>query len=487
MPPMPQRPQPRRAAGPESPLGNAIQPPRQQPLYETVREWTERYLEGPVYSRPARKRVAVLVAGLIAGEQATVSHWAGTVAGLAISGAQEESIVRRLQRIVDDARLDPERLLPTLFRAWLPELLAGVIAAHAANEGSGPGHHRRFRPLHLVLDESSKTDQVHLLVVGLAYQGLVLPLGVRCWPQNTPLPEGEYWTQVSRLLCEVQTVLPPVLRDHVVLLADRGFGHPRLIDLLGVLGWAYVLRTQDQVRLQLPDGTTTPLRSLVTRPGQVWLGGSTTDGAATTAPVAPVAVFKAAGWRTCQVVALWAAGQAAPWLLLTDLPARATRWRDYARRWAIERLFLAWKSHGWDLEASGLRTPAQVGRLVSGLVLATWWRIALALPVCLSHLAALSARAAHRLPPPDTPLQLPLPGLPGLPGLSPSADDLAPPGAAPPPARPWAAKFSLFTWGIKVIRATACRSETPALCWTFPFWQAPVWSAHCARVASPAA
>jgi hypothetical protein len=414
---MPQRTQTRRAAGPGSP----IHPPRRQPLYETVQEWTERYLEGPGYSRPARKRVAVLVAGLIAGEQATVSQWAGTVAGLAISPAQEESIVRRLLRLLDDARLDPERLLPTLFRAWLPDLLAGVIAAHAANAGSGAGHHRRFRPLHLVIDESSKTDQVHLLVVGLVYQGLVLPLGVRCWPQNTPLPEGEYWTQVSSLLCEVQTVLPPVLRDHVVLLADRGFGHPRLIDLLGVLGWAYVLRTQDQVRVHLPDGTTTPLRSLVTRPGQVWLGGSTTEG---TAATAPVAVFKAAGWRTCQVVAIWAAGQPVPWLLLTNLPARATRWRDYAQRWAIERLFLAWKSHGWDLEASGLRTPAQVGRLVSGLVLATWWRIALALPVCLSHLASLSARAARRLPPPDTPLQLPLPG------LSPGVDGLAPPVSA---------------------------------------------------------
>ena len=470
---MPQRSLTRRAAEFGSPREAA-----QQPLYETVREWTERYLEGPEYSRPARKRVAVLVAGLLAGERATVSQVAETVAGLALSGAQEESIVRRLLRILDDARLDPERLLPALFRAWLPELLAGVIAAHAANVGSGAGHHRRFRPLHLVLDESSKTDQVHLLVVGLAYQGLVLPLGVRCWSQNTALPEGEYWTQVSSLLCEVQTVLPPVLRDHVVLLADRGFGHPRLIDLLGVLGWAYVLRTQDQVRVQLPDGTTTPLRGLVTRPGQVWLGGSTTAEAAATTPVA---VFKGAGWRTCQVVALWATGQAAPWLLLTDLPARATRWRDYARRWAIERLFLAWKSHGWDLEASGLRTPAQVGRWVSGLVLATWWRIALALPVCLRHLAALAARAARRLPPPDAPLQLPLPG------LSPDLDELAPPVAAPSSARPWAAKFSLFTWGIKVIRATVCRSETPALCWTFPFWEVPLWSTHCARVASPAA
>jgi hypothetical protein len=49
-----------------------------------------------------------------------------------------------------------------------------------------------------------------------------------------------------------------------------------------------------------------------------------------------LAVFKKAGWRHAQVVAVWAVGQAEPWLLVTSLRATATRWRDYAQRWAIE-------------------------------------------------------------------------------------------------------------------------------------------------------
>jgi hypothetical protein len=345
-------------------------------------------------------------------------------------------------------------------------------------------------PVRLVLDESSKEDQVHLLVLGLAYQGIVLPLAVRCWPQTAPLPEGEYWTPVGSLLWEVHGLLPPVLREHVLVLADRGYGSPRWIDLLQSLNWSYVVRSQEQTRVCLPDGTICPLRDLAPRPGAVWLGGFTQLEAAAAAPARdePLAVFKNAGWRLCRVVAVWAVGQPSPWLLLTNLPAEAARVRDYAQRWAIERLFLTWKAHGWDLEASGVRDPARVGRLLTGLVLATWWRLALALPACLDHLTDLADRAAGRgeraARPGHFPVQLPLPWpvdavTPSLPLPSVSPADRSP--------RPWAAKFSLLTWGAKVARRTALRSQTPALCWTFPWWEAPLWSAECHRVyAQPA-
>jgi hypothetical protein len=221
----------------------------------------------------------------------------------------------------------------------------------------------------------------------------------------------------------------------------------------------------------------------------VWLGGSTQlealeAAAAATAREAPLAVFKNAGWRFCRVVAVWAVGQPSPWLLLTNLPAEAARVRDYAQRWAIERLFLTWKAHGWDLEASGVRDPARLGRLLTGLVLATWWRLALALPACLDHLTDLADRAACRGGRAARPVQLPLPWpvdavTPSLPLPSRSPADRSP--------RPWAAKFSLLTWGAKVARRTALRSQTPALCWTFPWWEAPLWSAECHRVyAQPA-
>ncbi len=166
------------------------------------------------------------------------------------------------------------------------------------------------------------------------------------------------------------------------------------------------------------------------------------------------------------MVAAWAPDQAEPWLLLTTRPGTPAQLQEYARRWAIERLFLSWKSHGWDLEACGVTDPARLMRLVTGLALATWWRLACALPAVQAPLAALTP--GPRPPHPNArPRQLPLPW-------------------SPRPPRPWVAKFSLLTWGARAARAVSLRSHTPALDWLLPPWPEPTWAAHCAAVAAPA-
>jgi hypothetical protein len=448
---------------------------RARPLYVTVREWVEGRLSGRGYPKPLCKRLAVLLVGLLAGERATVGAVAEAVHHLAVSPAKEESVARRLLRVLEDARLDPERLLPDLFAGLLPELLKGQLAAHAANAGAGAAHHGRFRPLRLVVDETTVDDRAHVLVVGLAYQGLVLPLAARVWRQNAPLAAGAHWAALGQLLWQAHALLPPELRGHVLLLADRAYGVPRMIDLADSLGWAWLLRVAGTARVRLPDGAEVEARALAPRPGAVWLGGTdphAAEAAPTDADAAP-AVFKGAGWRQCRVVAAWAVGEPEPWLLLTSLSARAERLRDCAGRWAIERTFLAWKGHGWDLEACGLRDPARLGRLVAGLAAATLWRLALALPPAAAHLDDLAARAAGR---PARPRQLPLP-------WDPPPADAEPSGGA----RPWAAKFSLLSWGAQAARAVDPRTTTPPLRWELPPWDAPTWAEQCRRAYHPAA
>jgi hypothetical protein len=134
-----------------------------------------------------------------------------------------------------------------------------------------------------------------------------------------------------------------------------------------------------------------------------------------------IGVFQAAGWRGSQVVAMWAKGQAEPWLLLTSLPAKQEGLAEYARRGAIERLFLSWKSHGWEIERSGIGEPQRLGRLLTAIALATLWRLAMALPSAFSHLADLEGQVT---------------------GVRVSCLCL---GFTAPPL--WAAKFSLLTWG----------------------------------------
>lgn len=447
------------ASDQQSPVASSS-PGQETPLYETVLAWVEELLDPQGYARPLCKRLAVLVSGLVATDTATLGQISASVKALAISPAKEESIARRVQRIAEDPRLDPASLLAAVFTPLLPELLAGHLGAHAANEPSGAGHHGRFRGVRIILDESSQAEHVHWLVAGLPIGGLVIPLGVRCWRQNAPLPEGEYWVQVMGLLAQVQAILPPPLREHVLLVADRAYGVPRMLDIATALGWAWVLRLPGQAKVRLPDGTERAVRALAPRPGTHWFGGfgrADLD-AATDPPPAAVDVFKAAGWRRSQLVAVWLDGQVEPWLLLTSLSASAAVLGEYARRWAIERTFLSWKSHGWDIEKSGVHEPARLGRLLSGLAIATLWRLVMALPVAHQHLADLSDRARRR----TRPRQLPLPW-----------------DGPPAPPRPWAAKFSLLTWGAKVARATTLRTHTPALCWILPSWQAPTWSEQC--------
>ena len=86
-----------------------------------------------------------------------------------------------------------------------------------------------------------------------------------------------------------------------------------------------------------------------------------------------------------------------------------------------------------------------LARLVSGLILATWWRFAAAQPRAQAELDRLAGR----------PLAGPVQQLP-LPLFAP----------AEPDRRPWPAKFSLLTWGQRAIQATDRRHTTPPLDWT---------------------
>lgn len=437
-------------------LDQDIVPQSDLPLYEEVLGWVSTKLRPLGLPRPLCKRLAVIICGLVTTGKATMGEVTTAVETLALSQAKGESIARRLQRSLQDTRLNPS-LLPLILGPLLPRLLRHHVLAHAANCGGSARHHERFIGVVIVLDESSQEDKVHLLVAGIAIGAVVLPLAVRTWQQNVPMEQGQYWTEVTGALQDIAGMLPAELRDHVLLTADRLYGVPRMLDILIALGWHWLLRVQGQTRVRLGDGSCCPLRALVSGPGRQWTGGFGSAQGMEETESQPVGVFKAAGWRQSQVVAVWAEGQAEPWLLVTSLSATLARVGEYAQRWAIERLFLSWKSHGWDIEQSGVHEAARLGRLLTAIALATLWRLAMGLPAALTHLADLAARAGRAV------RQLRLPGM-----------------AAPP--RPWAAKYSLLTWGAKVARTTPLLTHTPALCWCLPFWEGRTWAGICRHV-----
>lgn len=51
----------------------------------------------------------------------------------------------------------------------------------------------------------------------------------------------------------------PELREHALLVADRAYGAPRMLDILMALGWHWLLPVQGQTRVSLPNGAIRPL------------------------------------------------------------------------------------------------------------------------------------------------------------------------------------------------------------------------------------
>lgn len=248
-------------------------------LVKSVERWIEEQLRPQGFALPLIKRVSFVVAGLLKAESAQRGDLVTALDQLKASSAQPASVARRIVRTLNDPRLDPERILPNILKPHLPMLLAELLAEHTLSSASASDreHERGFPLLRVVVDESTKVDEVHILVAGLAYQGIVIPLAIRVWPQNHSLPPEEYRSHLVSLLSSVEDILPGVLRQHVLLLADRAYGRPDFIDLVEALGWHYVIRIQGQTQIKLSDEASLAARDFVKQPGEVWCSGFNPD------------------------------------------------------------------------------------------------------------------------------------------------------------------------------------------------------------------
>jgi hypothetical protein len=291
---------------------------------------------------------------------------------------------------------------------------------------------RGRRTVTLALDESSQNAAIHLLRVSLLYWGGALPLAWRIWPQNVPQADGHYWQQVDAVLAELAALLPAGVR--VVLVADRAYDIPPIVDRLTAYGWHWVLRAKAGSSLCFRDhrGQEHALKTLIARhvgrPGQRWKARG--------------AVFKGAGWRAASVVAVWAPGQQQPLVVLTDLPPRWAGRRQYDHRFWIECGFRSDKSHGWQWEHSGVQGVGHHERLL----LAMAWASLIALAIGVQH-----AQQRLAAPPPLRRKHQPRPG------------------------RPQRAKHSVFTLGLRALRAWLFGAAPRLLPWHLPELDAPSW------------
>jgi hypothetical protein len=362
-------------------------------------------------------RLALLVTGMIAARSCVLRRIASELWSLELTGANcAEHIGRRLRRTLNDAQV-------LTSRCYQPAVSA-MLDWQTLRETDGR--------IVLALDESSQGPHLHLLRLCLTYRGSGVPLTWALWPQNQRLDEGAYWQAVDAVLTAAAQLLP--LGIPVVLLADRAYDVPALIDRLTELGWSWVIRVKAHGTLRVRDrlGREQAIAALVARhvgqPGRRWKGRAQ--------------VFKKAGWREASLVALWGRGETELLAVLTDQPPAWHVLAWYRRRSWIEPSFRNDKRRGWEWEACQVREQEHQERL---LVAMAWASLIL---LCLG-VAEAEQRLAQRI---ERAQQ-----------LSPSARRAHP-------------RDSLFLLGLEQARRWLYRGAPRPPVWRIPKLDAPSWT-----------
>jgi hypothetical protein len=386
-------------------------------LYAAVWERLERGWPLAGRSRPARRRLSLLITGLIAARSTVLAQIAAELWALELTGARTvESIERRLRRTLSDERLTP----PTCYQAELASML------------DWPRVWQGRRRVVLALDESTGEARSHLRRLSLPYWGGALPLAWARWAEHVPLAPGAYWAHRERLLAAVAARVPPGV--DVVGVADRAYDIAPLVERLQAWGghWDVRVKTQGPRRVRDRRGRERALRQLVQRhlprAGRRWkMRGH---------------LFKKAGWIPTSVVGAGAPGMAEPLVVITDLPPRWAALALYDRRFWIEPSFRADKSYGWQWEQSQVQGLAHHQRLV----LAMAWASLLMLVLGVAEAERRLATVAHR-----------------------------PPRGPRRPGRPRHARASVFTLGLQQARRWLYGTAGGPLRWWLPRLDAPSW------------
>jgi hypothetical protein len=386
----------------------------QRPFYQVIHQRVAAALPRAI-PQPSITRLALLVTGILAAKSAVVAQIAAELDALALTQATTaDSIARRLRRTLNDAHLDPATCSAPVLHQVLDwdHLLRGQRRAV------------------LIVDESSKADDLHLFRVSLPYWGGSLPLAWCVWQQNVALPAGFYWQAVDGVLAQVATLVPAGLE--VVVVADRADAIPPLLDRLRAYGWHWVLRLTTTGSHRWCDryGREHALRAVVRQhvgqPGQRWRARGCR--------------FKEAGWRRVELVAIWAVGHKESLVVITDLGARWGVLALYNRRFWCEPGFRTDKRTGWQWESSQVQGVAHHTRLLVGMAWASLVALVAGVEAAQQQVARLAHQHRRR-------------------------------------ARPTVrhARASIFTLGLRALRHWLYQATRGALHWQLSDLDAPSW------------
>lgn len=296
-------------------------------------------------------QVRTLAAMVVALQQSKGIHLGQIANQMPGTVAQTPSVVNRLQRFVSNERIQPA----TFYRPFAQALLAQCRGAE----------------IRLVADVTKVGLNSRMLTISLACHARTLPLA---WSVHPGAKGAVAVEEQIALLEELQPLLPA--GSPVSLLADAGFEATELVRWLLEHGWRFTLRRPGCHKVcsdtsNLPSGAdpTLPawvrLDRLSIRPGQ-------------TRSLGQVRLTEKAAVGPLSLTLHWAQGEDEPWYLVSTAPTAHAAVRHYRLRMWVEEMYGDFKDHGFDLEATHLRSANRIERLVLALAINYIWFVALA-------------------------------------------------------------------------------------------------------------
>jgi len=250
-----------------------------------------------------------------------------------------------------------------LFRPMVQCLLQGLVG----------------RSVYLILDPTDLDDERCTVMLMLAYRGRALPL---VW-MSFEMKPGMIGDSVTLLFRELRQWLPEGVK--VYLLADREFHGVDILELIVAQGWIPVVRGKGTTTATLADGTQRPLNAWTPPVGQI--------------------TFHNAVWLTAEQVGPFSLSTSCappkpgkgldPWFIISTEPAGPQVIHMYEKRFWVEETFRDFKGYGFHFDATGVRDPERLDRLVLIIALACWWVLSIGIWLHRMGLRREVDRAKH--------------------------------------------------------------------------------------------
>jgi hypothetical protein len=203
----------------------------------------------------------------------------------------------------------------------------------------------------LMLDQSKLVDGIECLMLSIRVGERALP-----WLWKIVETSGGIGFDVQESLLDVANVhLPDGVA--VMLMGDRFYGTSALVQWCHNAGWAYRLRLRKNLNLSHDGGL------LVT--GELLAQG------------VPFVEKVEMGGVVTNVGVIHDKGHPEPWIIAMECKPTRERVLDYGLRWGIESLFSDLKSRGFEIDASHLRHPDRLSRLLMVVTIALYWCVSI--------------------------------------------------------------------------------------------------------------